>query len=83
MPDQPATTATQATAVATPTETRPTGRSNGIFRPPTQPTRMNANATSPIQGASHIWATGRIEMNVRAMPARAPSMAARGTYLRM
>ncbi len=83
MSDQPASTAIQPTAVATQTESRPTGAPNGIRREPSQPTRMNANATSPIHGACHICAAGRMAMNAIEMPASAPSIAARGVHRRI
>ena len=44
---------------------------------------MITSTGSAIQAASHIWAAGRIEMNVIEMPASVPSIAARGVYLRM
>ena len=83
MSDQPASTASQPTAVATQTESRPTGAPNGIRREPSQPTRMNANATSPIHGACHICAAGRMAMNAIEMPASEPSIAARGVHRRI
>ena len=48
-----------------------------------KPTRMMPSTGSPIQAASQIWAAGRIEMKVSEMPARVPSIAARGVILRM
>ena len=44
---------------------------------------MSARTGSAIQAASHICAAGRIEMKAIEMPARVPSSAARGVYLRM
>ena len=41
---------------------------------------MNAKATSPIHGACHIWAAGRMAMNAIEMPASVPSIAARGVH---
>ena len=83
MSDQPASTASQATAVATQTESRPTGAPAGIRREPSQPTRMNANATSPIHGACQICAAGRMAMNAIEIPASEPSIAARGVHRRI
>ena len=82
MPDQPASTAIQATAVDRMTATSPTGASPGIRRPPSQPTAMKARAMKAIHGACHICAAGLIEMNVIEIPASAPSRAARGVHLR-
>ena len=56
---------------------------SGIRREPSQPTRMNANATSPIHGACHICAAGRMEMNAIEIPASEPSIAARGVHRRI
>ena len=42
-----------------------------------------AKQANAIQGTSHIWKAGRIEMNAMEMPARVPSMAARGVTLRI
>ena len=44
---------------------------------------MKPKVTNAIHGASHIWAAGLIEMNVMEIPARAPSIAARGVHLRI
>ncbi len=44
---------------------------------------MIASTGRPIHATSHIWAAGRIEMKVIEMPARVPSIAARGVSLRM
>ena len=65
------------------TATRPPGSPNGRRTFAVQLIRMIANATNAIQGTSHIWNTGRIEMNAIEMPASVPSIAARGVYLRM
>ena len=42
-----------------------------------------AKQTKPIQGTSHIWNAGRIEMKAMEMPASVPSIAARGVILRI
>ena len=42
-----------------------------------------AKQTKPIHGTSHIWKAGRIEMKAMEMPARVPSIAARGVSARM
>ena len=55
----------------------------GSFTLVKKPIRMIASTGRPIQAASHICAAGRIEMNVMEMPARVPSIAARGVSLRM
>ncbi len=47
------------------------------------PTRMMPSTGRPIHAASQICAAGRIEMKVSEMPARVPSIAARGVILRM
>ena len=44
---------------------------------------MNANATSPIHGACHICAAGRMAMNAIEIPASEPSIAARGVHRRI
>ena len=40
-----------------------------------------ASETKAIQGTSHIWNAGRIEMKAIEMPASVPSIAARGVYV--
>ena len=50
--------------------------------PVKKPIKMMMSTGSEIHSASHIWAAGRIEMNAIEMPARVPSSAARGVYLR-
>jgi hypothetical protein len=70
-------------SVPTSTAARPPGTPNGRRTFAIQLIRMIASATNAIQGTSHIWKLGRIEMNAIEMPARVPSMAARGVYLRM
>ena len=73
----------QPMAVPTSSAARPTGMPNGSFMFVKKPMRMIAMTGSPIQAASHICAAGRIEMNVMEMPAKVPSIAARGVSLRM
>jgi hypothetical protein len=55
----------------------------GSFRSVKKPIMMMISTGSEIHSASHIWAAGRMEMNAIEMPARVPSSAARGVYLRM
>ena len=65
------------------TAARPPGRLKGMRTLATHDNRMMAKHTRPIHGVSHIWKAGRRAMNVMDTPARVPSMAARGVYLRM
>ena len=65
------------------TAARPPGRPNGRRTFAVQLIRMIASATNAIQGTSHIWKVGRIEMNAIEIPASVPSIAARGVYLRI
>ena len=65
------------------TAASPPGRPPGRRTLAVQLIRMMPSATKAIQGTSHIWNTGRIEMNAIEMPASVPSIAARGVYLRM
>ena len=73
----------QPIAVPTSRAARPTGMPKGSFRLVKNPIRMITSTGSAIQAVSHIWAAGRIEMKVSEMPARVPSMAARGVNRRM
>ena len=73
----------QPMAVPTSSAASPTGMLNGSFTSVKKPIRMIAITGRPIHAASHIWAAGRIEMKVIEMPARVPSIAARGVSLRM
>ncbi len=55
----------------------------GSFRSVKKPIRMMPSTGRPIQAASQICAAGRMEMKVIEIPARVPSIAARGVILRM
>ena len=48
-----------------------------------RPTSSRPSTGSAIHAAVHMVAAGFIEMKVMEMPARVPSRAARGAYLRM
>ena len=73
----------QPIAVPTSSAARPTGIPNGSFTSVKKPIRMIASTGRPIHAASHICAAGRMEMNVIEIPARVPSIAARGVRRRM
>ena len=73
----------QPIAVPTSSAASPTGMLPGNFTSVKKPIRMMARTGNPIQAASHICAAGRIAMNVIEMPAKVPSIAARGVILRM
>ena len=70
-------------AVPTSSAARPTGIPPGSRMLVKKPTRMMPRTGSPIQAASQICAAGRMEMKVIEMPARVPSIAARGVIFRM
>jgi hypothetical protein len=62
---------------------RPPGMLNGSFTLAVQASRMIAKPKSAIHDACHISNAALIEMNAIEMPARVPSMAARGVYRRI
>lgn len=62
---------------------RPIGKLRGNRMPPMKPTMMITRTGRAIHVASHICAAGRIEMNVREIPASMPRRAARGVSLRI
>ena len=68
----------QPIAVPTNSAARPIGIPPGSRMLVKKPTRMMPSTGRPIHAASQIWAAGRIEMKVSEMPARVPSIAARG-----
>ena len=65
------------------TATRPPGSPPGRRTLAVQAISTIANETNAIQGTSHIWNAGRIEMNAIEMPASVPSIAARGVWARI
>ena len=73
----------QPIAVPTSSAASPIGKLNGSLTSVSRPISSSPKTGSAIQAACHMLPAGFIEMNVMEMPARVPSRAARGAYLRM
>src|SRR5271170_4768498 len=78
----PVNVAIHASTVPTSTAASPPGMPNGNRTRAIQLTRMIANEMNDSHGTCQLWNAGRIEMNAIEIPANAPSIAARGVYLR-
>ena len=69
---------TQPSTVPTTIAARPPGIPPGRRTPAVQERRMIAKVASAIQAAVYIWNAAAMLMNAIEMPARVPSIAARG-----
>jgi len=59
----------------------PAGRRKGILTPATSPARTIIKEANPTNGFSKIFANGTVAIQTMAMPAKVPSIPARGVIL--